>query len=317
VNYNDPVLGWDSLGTRPLSHAQVIALIGDRVPAFKAGTSWSYSNSAFYLIGMIVERLCGRSYGDYVHDVVGAPFGAPSMRAVPTVDIGSRARGYRLSGDHLVRAEEEDWSNPFAAGGLAATAQDLALWESRQSKGTAYAAMAAPTKLDDGMNIDYGLGTRLGRFEEHRVAGHTGNGNGFNNVVFNYRDDDLVIVVLTNSESHLGARPIAAGIARYVLRLPAATAHVVDLPVPSSVAAADSGEWIGDNGAVRVFAMGDHLRWRRPGEQGGGRSLPYEGDASFRVGPGILVRFDSIDGHARWAQVYIEGMFDEAQHRLR
>src|SRR5581483_8922730 len=82
------------------------------------------------------------------------------------------------------------------------------------------ALMRAPTVLSDGSQVDYGLGTRRGELQGHRIFGHTGNGGGFNNVLEYYPDYDLTIVVLTNSDSAVTALNIAGRVARIVLTIP-------------------------------------------------------------------------------------------------
>jgi hypothetical protein len=80
--------------------------------------------------------------------------------------------------------------------------------------------MRAPTALSDGTEVDYGLGTRRGDLQGHRIFGPTGTGGGFNNVLEYYPDDDLVIVVLTNSDTPVSGLGIAGSIARAVLAIP-------------------------------------------------------------------------------------------------
>ncbi len=66
--------------------------------------------------------------------------------------------------------------------------------------------MRTPTALPDGTVIDYGLGTRLGLLEKHRVLGHTGSGGGFAGALESFPDDHLAVVVLVNTE--IGATPL-------------------------------------------------------------------------------------------------------------
>src|SRR6185369_6411470 len=70
------------------------------------------------------------------------------------------------------------WSLPFAAGAICATAADLITWQQALENGrvispAGLAQMRTPSRLNDGTTIDYGLGTRMGTLEGHRVVGHT------------------------------------------------------------------------------------------------------------------------------------------------
>ena len=161
-SYND-LPSWESLGTRPRSHAEVLALVGSPPPAFPPGSRWRYSNTAYYLLGMIVEKVGGRDYWLYLRDAVMLP----GMRSAASVSLTERARGYRAGKHGLEPAESESWVNPFAGGGLAATASDLVAWEDQLLAGgllrrSNVTLMTTPTRIGLGASVHYGLGTRLG-----------------------------------------------------------------------------------------------------------------------------------------------------------
>jgi CubicO group peptidase (beta-lactamase class C family) len=232
-------------------------------PHAPPGREWGYSNSAYYLAGLLVERVSGRSYWDFLRDSFFRPLGmrsaGPCAEAPPT----ARARGYRVEKGSLAGAEAENWRNPYAGGALCMTARDLLAWEAALDSGRALSAesvraMRTPTRLANGRKYDYGLGTRLGSLDGHKLIGHTGGGQGFSTVLMRFPDDDLTIVVLKNFNGAPGAATIGARLARRLIGLPAFTPRR-GAP-PAAVLAAVAGDWVGDEGAFRLSSAEGRLR---------------------------------------------------------
>ena len=93
----------------------------------------------------------------------------------------------------------------FAAGGLCSTVRDLVRWEKALEEGRVVSpamlrAMRTPARLPDGLEADYGYGTRLGVTGRHRKIGHTGGGQSNKAVLARYPDDDVTVAVLLNTE---------------------------------------------------------------------------------------------------------------------
>src|SRR6185436_4382844 len=255
-----------------LTHEQVLGLIKDKPFEFEPGTRWRYDNSAFYLAGMVVERVTKQEYGAYVREHVFKPLGMSSASlCYARMIVPHLASGYEVDGGALVNAAFMTWKLPFAGGAVCATASDLAKWQAALDSGrvltpSSLALMRTPTTLADGMKIDYGLGTRLGSLDGHRVLGHTGSGGGYRTVWESFPDDLLTIVVLINTDD--GSAPpaaMAAEIARAALGLKKSA--LLDLPVPSAELAALSGKYDSDEGIVEIFARDGKLHFRIPGTQ--------------------------------------------------
>src|SRR6185295_4905122 len=158
-------------------------------------------NSAFYLAGMVVESVTKQEYGEYVREHIFKPLGMNSSSLCDARMVTPHlASGYEVDQGKFVHAAMMSWKLPFAAGAVCATAEDLLKWQAGLDAGRVLAAsslklMRAPTTLSDGAKIDYGLGTRLGSLEGHRVFGHTGGGGGFNSLLESFPDDHLTIVI--------------------------------------------------------------------------------------------------------------------------
>jgi len=305
-----------------LTHDQVLGLIKDRPLDFEPGTRWRYDNSAFYLAGMVVERVTKQEYGAYVREHVFKPLGMSSASLCDArIVVPHLASGYEVDGGALVNAAFMTWKLPFAAGAVCATASDLLKWEAALDTGrvltpSSLALMRTPTTLADGMKIDYGLGTRLGSLDGHRVLGHTGSGGGFRNVFESFPDDHLTIVILMNL-GDAGSPPpvaIAAEIARAALGL-AKKNTLLDLPVPGAELAALSGKYDSDEGPVEIFARDGKLHFRIPGRQIEG-VLRRQAENVYAINENTEAHFVMSGGHARWSMLYIGGLLLDAKYRV-
>jgi CubicO group peptidase (beta-lactamase class C family) len=305
-----------------LTHDQVLGLIKDRPFDFEPGTRWRYDNSAFYLAGMVVERVTKQEYGAYVREHVFKPLGMSSASLCDArIVVPHLASGYEVDGGALVNAAFMTWKLPFAAGAVCATASDLLKWEAALDTGrvltpSSLALMRTPTTLADGMKIDYGLGTRLGSLDGHRVLGHTGSGGGFRNVFESFPDDHLTIVILMNLGDAASPPPvaIAAEIARAALGL-AKENTLLDLPVPRAELAALSGKYDSDEGPVEIFARDGKLHFRIPGRQIEG-VLRRQAENVYAINENTEAHFVMSSGHARWSMLYIGGLLLDAKYRV-
>lgn len=305
-----------------LTHEQVLGLIKDKPFDFEPGSSWRYDNSAFYIAGMVVERVTKQEYGAYVRDHIFKPLGMSSASLCDArMVVPHLASGYELERGALVNAAFLSWKLPFAAGSVCATATDLLKWEAALDSGRVLAPssltlMRTPTTLADGTKIDYGSGTRLGSLDGHRVLGHTGSGGGFRNVFESFPDDHLTIVILMNLGDGGGPSPIAmaADIARTALGLKKNAP--LDLPVPSQQLAALTGTYDSDEGPVEIFARDGKLHFRIPGTEVEG-ALRRQAENVYAVTETTEAHFLVKDGRAQWSFVYTGGLLLDAKYRVK
>lgn len=207
------------------SHERIVALITDRNLEFQPGEKFSYRNSGYYLLGMIVERVSGMSYGDYLRMQMFEPLGMRHTSQCTSREIlPQRAHGYTLEGRELHNPAFLDMSWTFAVGSLCSTASDLLLWQRALHSGRVVSAesdarMITPVTLNDGTVTDYGYGLGRSVHEGHPLIRHGGNTVGFSSYLTRYPDDDLTIVLLTNSDK-VETWALDDDIARVVLGLP-------------------------------------------------------------------------------------------------
>ena len=303
-----------------LGPEDVIGPIRKVPPHFPPGEGWRYCNTGFYLLGMVVEKVTGQRYADHMRARVFEPLG---MRDSGYGDVKplvrNRAAGYEVEAGRLINGPLMSWTAPFSGGGLISTAPDLLKFAEALAHGRLLAPawverMWAPSRLEDGSLVDYGLGTRRGTLSGHRMLGHTGNGGGFRNVLLLFPDDDLTIAVLTNTDAG-SPTGVAVQIARAVLDL--RDAPRPQRPLPAGAAAAYGGTYESDEGRVTLFERDGQIRFRVKEDDGAGIPLVHLGEDTFAIDDRTVGRFLMKDGRARANAVYTHGLFTDAMMRVR
>jgi CubicO group peptidase (beta-lactamase class C family) len=175
--------------------------------AYPPGTKWEYSNLGFLTLGILIHRVTGEFYGDFLQQRIFQPLGMQTTRIISEADIvPNRAAGYRLVKGEL---KNQEWVAPMvnttADGSLYFSILDLAKWDAalyteKLLKRSSLDQMWTPAKLKNGQpNKDgYGFGWVTGQRHGHRVISHDGAWQGFKTAVARYIDDQLTVVVLTN-----------------------------------------------------------------------------------------------------------------------
>lgn len=188
-----------------LSTARMAGIISAQPPDFAPGTDWSYSNSGFFLAGMIVEKLSGLTYAEYLRKHIFEPNGLfRTSYCNRSAIVTGRARGYQPGAPGKLRnADPISMTVPYAAGALCSSALDLAMYQRALVSGkvvsrASYARMSLQAVLKDGWRSAYGLGLVNDVIQGKRMVGHGGQINGFWSVLFHYPADDVTVVLLSN-----------------------------------------------------------------------------------------------------------------------
>jgi CubicO group peptidase (beta-lactamase class C family) len=172
---------------------------------FEPGVRWSYSNSGYILLGILVARITGRFYGDLMREWIFTPLEMSTACTISEEDIiPNRAAGYRLEGGVLRNQEYVSPSlNRTADGGLYVSVLDLAKWDRALHDGgvlsaASQEAMWTPVKLADGSTYAYGFGWSVELSARGRVVEHDGEWQGFSSHIVRYVDEGLSVMVLAN-----------------------------------------------------------------------------------------------------------------------
>ena len=207
---------------KPESAQQIVDTWAKKPLDFDPGTQWQYSNTNFVIAGQIVEKVSGQKLMDFLGEHIFHPLALKSVwNSDETKLTQTDATPYiRAALGPLRLAPKEGRGWMFAAGELAMTPHDLALWDESlmaQSvlKPESYKQMFTEVKLKNGKGTHYGLGVDVKEHDGHRSIEHSGEVTGFvsdNEVLV---DDGVAVVVLTNHMAG-GASEIAQLIASVV-----------------------------------------------------------------------------------------------------
>ena len=200
---------------------------------FAPGTMWHYSNSNYAVLGAVIEKVSGQTYAQFMKGTI---FNRLGMADTAVDDNGAiaprRASGYSLSGGQPAafrHASHLDMSVPYAAGAIRSTVEDLARWNvalygGRLLSAASLAQMTGPGLLRNGAETQtavywpgepgippeglipgpYAFGLDHYSINDHRVMGHNGSLPGFDAAMNVYPDDDITIIVLTNTSGAAG-----------------------------------------------------------------------------------------------------------------
>jgi len=266
---------------------------------FAPGEEQIYNNSAFFLLGLVIEKASGMSYAAFVQQRLFDRVGMTSSYYCSERTVRkNHAHGYDTAAGALVHKGFLDHDWPYAAGSLCSNAADLVAWNRALHGGkvlspASYAAMTTPGVLTDGTALRYGLGISVADIGGRRAIAHGGAISGFLAESQYYPDDDLVIVVLLNTAGPVGPRTLAREIADAVLG-PAPNRSRPFTGDAAAYAGVYSGRGRGQAATVTIAAQGPGLTLTRAG---GAKPevLEYRGGQTFAFGD-TLVTFESRDG---------------------
>lgn len=192
---------------------ELLKLVESLPLAYEPGTKWEYSNLGYLTLGIVIHRVTGEFYGDFLQQRIFRPLGMSSTRIISEADIvPNRAAGYRLVKGEL---KNQEWvapaMNTTADGSLYFTILDLAKWDAalyteKLLKRSSLDLMWTPVKLKNGEpnKGHYGFGWFIEDRNGQRCIHHDGSWQGFETAIDRYVDDQLTVVALTNLS---GAEP--------------------------------------------------------------------------------------------------------------
>jgi CubicO group peptidase (beta-lactamase class C family) len=200
----------------PESAQQIIETWGKKPLDFDPGTQWQYSNTNYVIAGRVVEAVAGEPIFEFLSQHIFRPLGMNSVWNCDEAKLtpADAAAYYRHALGPLRLAPKEGPGWMFAAGELAMTPHDLALWDESLIAGTilkpaSYKEMFTEVKLKDGKGTHYGLGVEVRDRDGHRSIEHSGEVSGFvsdNEVLI---DDGAAVAVFTNQDAVGAASAIA------------------------------------------------------------------------------------------------------------
>ncbi len=184
----------------PVTTREMIARFKDKPLDFKPGEKWSYSNSGYFLLGYIIEKAAGESYESFLQKNVFDPLKMTNTGYDHHDTIlKQRATGYSLVKGKTVNSSYLDMTQPYSAGSLYSTAEDLFVWNEALYSGKLLSERSRQAMLTPVKN-EYAYGLSVQTKSGRKTISHGGGINGFSTFIVRLVDDKVTIVVLRNAD---------------------------------------------------------------------------------------------------------------------
>ena len=174
---------------------------------FAPGARWAYSNSGYFLLGAIIEKVSGQSYAEFLKRHIFDPLGMSHTYFDTAASIiPGRVAGYGKNADVVENTAYISMTRPYAAGSLASSVDDLAKWDAALYTETLVPHSAlqrawTPCTTKTGRTCFYGYGWGIMRYQGHTCIEHDGGINGFNTSAVRIPEKRIYAAVLANTNA--------------------------------------------------------------------------------------------------------------------
>ncbi|MFD1095571.1 serine hydrolase [Salegentibacter chungangensis] len=193
----------------PYKPEEFVETFADSSLQFTPGEKFAYSNSGYFLLGYIIEKVTGKPYEEVLQEKILTPLGMKDTGYDHQETIlKNRASGYEKTGNGYRNAPYLDMSIPYAAGSLYSTAEDLYKWDQALYTGEILSEaskkkMFTPQVPNGSGGYGYGWGMNYSKLENSKdsilTIGHGGGINGFNTNIIRVPEDRNLLVLLNNT----------------------------------------------------------------------------------------------------------------------
>ncbi|MDO8368124.1 MAG: serine hydrolase, partial [Saprospiraceae bacterium] len=200
---------WDEqMHRKDFTPTELIALFKDQSMDFEPDADWRYNNSGYILLGYIIEKASGKTYGEYISEQFFKPLGMKNSYYGDTKPlIKNRATGYS-QGDvegNYVNAAFLSMTQPYAAGSLLSTVEDLNIWTralhgGKVLKPESLKKAITPYILPGGTNTHYGYGLQMSNLLGSLTVEHSGGIHGFLSDLVYLPKEEVCVAILTNCD---------------------------------------------------------------------------------------------------------------------
>lgn len=216
-DYEDLMTNYDSDvpegQLRQIQDAEVMHLLKQQKSTkFLPGSKWAYSNSGYVILGLIVQKLSGKPFGDFLRDRIFTPLGMSNTIVYEKGknQVAHRAYGHTRKDGHWEQTDQSTTSATQGDGGVYSSLDDLAKWDrawrdhtllSEAEVEPALTPVKPPNGLPeepDGEPADYGFGWFLNSYKGHKRMWHYGETVGFRTTIQRFPDDRLTVIILSN-----------------------------------------------------------------------------------------------------------------------
>ena len=201
------------VGQIQISDSGVLDLLRrQKTTKFAPGSRWAYSNSGYVVLGMVVEKVSGKTFPDFLHDRIFAPLNMSNTVAYirGKNEVANRAFGHSMEAGIWKETDQSPTSATLGDGGVYSSIEDLAKWDQALQRNSLLSQRElqfalTPVKVPegevtapDGSPADYGFGWFLNPYQGHKRMWHYGETIGFRTAIQRFTEDNLTIVILCN-----------------------------------------------------------------------------------------------------------------------
>lgn len=226
LNHTSGLLDYEDLMEKPsanpaaekipqIKDAGVLQILkGQKTTKFPPGTKWDYSDSGYAVLAMVVGKVSGQPFGDFLHDRIFAPL---KMDATVAYEKGkntvpNRAYGHSRESGAWRGMDQSSTSAVLGDGGVYSSLDDLAKWDRALAQHallseaemkpaiTAVKVLEGSVQEPDGRPAAYGFGWFLNAYQDHPRLWHYGETVGFRTTIQRFVDDQLTIIMLCNRD---------------------------------------------------------------------------------------------------------------------
>ena len=179
---------------------------------FAPGSRWEYSNSGYAVLAMIVEKVSGKRFGQFLQERIFTPLQMKNTVAYQKGEneVAHRAYGHSKEKDGWRQTDQSPTSAVLGDGGIYSSLDDLEKWDRALREHTLLSSAemepaltpvrptGGPAKSPEGPSVSYGFGWFLDPYRGHRRMWHPGETIGFRTAIQRFPEDQLTVIVLAN-----------------------------------------------------------------------------------------------------------------------
>ena len=277
-----------------ITQKELLEVLKNEAPDFEPGEYFSYNNSGYYLLGMIIEKVSGQKYKDYISEHLLEPLKMKNTFISDKKLPDEVAVGYQITEEgNLELADFVHSSLPFSAGALYSTVDDLWKWNQGISS---YKVVKkewldkawAPLTLTSGKQESYGYGWFLDRFNGKKVIAHGGAIDGYGSAAL-YEPESKIFVCILNNGSRNNIDAYAYDLMQMASSVPQ------DMPPAIAVDEHTLHEYVGvyniNEMEERIITLQDNMLFSKRNHGQSFPLIPYEADAFHFKGSDAVLKF--------------------------
>ncbi len=250
---------------------------------FAPGTKWEYSNSGYFLLGYIIEKITGKPYSEYLEENIFKPLDMTnSFYANDIRIIKNRVGAYSYGDFGFENAEPRNITHVYSAGAIQSTVADFFKWHQgvhtyKLIKKENLDKAVTRYRLADGKEADYGYGWRLGNVYESPSIWHGGGIEGFGTTEMYLPQEDVFVVVFTNCDCNY-PKELASRLAALAAGRPF---EHQEIAVDNSLLTGYTGLYENQNGLQRIISVADNQLYSQVGRGPKSKIRAYQKDLYF------------------------------------